>query len=463
MGTKYSGNSTSGYNSSPPSDDGTVSEANKVKYSTLKTKLTDPVKTLAEEIDSDLTTHFDHGPTALTANTTLDASHYEKFVQVSGAGVTLTLSDASNLGAAWNCWIANTDSSNSVTLGRTTVGDTINGAASNYTIPPGTALFIFVVAAANGFRVVANVNTSGSNNFSVAQTFSAGTGAIVLSTSSINEAKGADIASSGTTNIGAATGNAIDVTGTTTITALGTVQAGTRRVVRFTGALTLTHNATSLILPGGANITTANGDTATFISLGSGNWYCASYSRASGFPVIQPAFTYIASGAEAAVASFTITGLSSTYRAYMVVLDKAVPVSDGVVLRVRLGAGSTDSAASDYAWDVFGRTQGTAGDTIQSNADDADSEIEITRAANFGSDTNERGSGRITIFNPSDSGQFTQIESVMVYENVSGAIGRDFACAQRLAAQADDRIEISFSSGNVETMNWVLYGMRASV
>ncbi len=96
----------------------------------------------------------------------------------------------------------------------------------------------------------------------------------------INETKGADIASATTTNIGAATGNYLNVTGTTTITAFDTVQAGTRRIIKFTGALTLTQNSTSLILPGAANITTAANDTAVFVSLGSGNWICVSYQTA---------------------------------------------------------------------------------------------------------------------------------------------------------------------------------------
>jgi hypothetical protein len=93
--------------------------------------------------------------------------------------------------------------------------------------------------------------------------------------------KGSDIASASSINLGAATGDYVDVTGTTTITALGTVAAGIERTVRFTGVLTLTHNATSLILPGGANITTAAGDVATFRSLGSGNWRCVGYQPAS--------------------------------------------------------------------------------------------------------------------------------------------------------------------------------------
>jgi len=94
--------------------------------------------------------------------------------------------------------------------------------------------------------------------------------------------KGADLASSGTVDLSTATGDFVDITGTTTITAFGTADAGIQRVVRFTGVLTLTHNATSLILPGGLSIVTADGDTAIFRSLGSGNWRCIVYTRANG-------------------------------------------------------------------------------------------------------------------------------------------------------------------------------------
>lgn len=99
--------------------------------------------------------------------------------------------------------------------------------------------------------------------------------------------KGADIASATTTDIGAATGNYVDITGTTTITGLGTADAGVTRDVQFDGILTLTHNGTSLILPSGANITTAAGDTARFVSLGSGNWKCLNYVKADGSALVD--------------------------------------------------------------------------------------------------------------------------------------------------------------------------------
>ena len=90
------------------------------------------------------------------------------------------------------------------------------------------------------------------------------------------------IASAGTTDIGTKDAGTLTVTGVTTITGLGTVSAGICKRLVFGGVLTLTHNATSLILPSGANITTAAGDCAEFVSLGSGNWRCLNYMRANG-------------------------------------------------------------------------------------------------------------------------------------------------------------------------------------
>ncbi len=87
--------------------------------------------------------------------------------------------------------------------------------------------------------------------------------------------KGADIVSSGTINLTTATGNAVHVTGTTTITAV-TLASGVWRIVIFDGALTLTHHTTNNNLPGGVNITTAAGDRALYWADGT-TTYCVCY------------------------------------------------------------------------------------------------------------------------------------------------------------------------------------------
>jgi len=103
------------------------------------------------------------------------------------------------------------------------------------------------------------------------------------------QTKAADVASAATCAIGAASGNYVKITGTTTITAFDAPAAAPNvsRLVLFEGALTLTHNATSLILPGAANITTAAGDVARFVHEGSGNWRCVMYQRANGTAVVS--------------------------------------------------------------------------------------------------------------------------------------------------------------------------------
>lgn len=98
--------------------------------------------------------------------------------------------------------------------------------------------------------------------------------------------KGTDIASGSTLTIPSSGGGYFDITGTTTITIISeaTTKTGRSITVQFNGALTLTHNATSLILPTGANITTAAGDVARFVCINSGSnhWRCVAYQRASG-------------------------------------------------------------------------------------------------------------------------------------------------------------------------------------
>lgn len=148
----------------------------------------------------------------------------------------------------------------------------------------------------------------------------------------------ASVASATTTDIGAENSNNVLITGTTTITGLGTAAAGVWRLVQFGGALTLTHNGTSLILPGGNNITTAAGDTSLFVSLGSGNWRCWFYGRASGAPVLIDADT------------IPLNALENTTRG-----DIAYAGASGVWANLAAGTDgqflATNGASGDPAWE----------------------------------------------------------------------------------------------------------------
>jgi hypothetical protein len=139
-------------------------------------------------------------------------------------------------------------------------------------------------AAVLGSFTIAQLNTAVSDA-NVAQ---AGANSDITSltgiTGLINEAQGSNIASASTINLTTATGNYVHITGTTTITAI-TLAQGAERTIVFDGALTFTNGA-SLILPSGANITTAAGDTAIVRGEAAGVVRCINYTRANGLAVI---------------------------------------------------------------------------------------------------------------------------------------------------------------------------------
>ena len=97
---------------------------------------------------------------------------------------------------------------------------------------------------------------------------------------SLISANEVSIASASACDLGAAGSLFVQITGTTAITSFGTA-ANRLRFVRFAGALTLTHNAASLILLGGASRTTAAGDVGIYASDASGNWRERSYFRSA--------------------------------------------------------------------------------------------------------------------------------------------------------------------------------------
>lgn len=129
---------------------------------------------------------------------------------------------------------------------------------------------------------------------------------------------GSDIPAAATLNLGASTGDLVDVTGNTGITAI-TLADGREMTVRFTGTPIITHGA-SLVLPGAANMTMAAGDVAVFRGYAAGVVRMVTHQRASieiqaalalKAPLASPTFTGTPAAPTAAVGTST-TQLAST-------------------------------------------------------------------------------------------------------------------------------------------------------
>lgn len=95
------------------------------------------------------------------------------------------------------------------------------------------------------------------------------------------------LASAATLDLGQVPAARAIISGAATIQSFGPGKNLTR-LLRFTGACTLAHNGTTLILPTAANIVTAAGDTALATSDSAGNWTVRHYQRRNGYPLITP-------------------------------------------------------------------------------------------------------------------------------------------------------------------------------
>ncbi|QEX23766.1 hypothetical protein FRZ61_37050 [Hypericibacter adhaerens] len=150
-------------------------------------------------------------------------------------------------------------------------------------------VWLGILSASNGAVPLASATAKGTVELATTAETLAGTDATRAVTPDGLAAlweKGADIASAATISIGE--GGCFHVTGSTTITDIdfATDKAGRTAWLIFDGALTLTHHATSLILPTGANITTAAGDACLVLSEdGSETIRVPVYCRKDGTPV----------------------------------------------------------------------------------------------------------------------------------------------------------------------------------
>jgi hypothetical protein len=107
-----------------------------------------------------------------------------------------------------------------------------------------------------------------------------------------------DIVAAATTDLGTATGNAVTVThasGALAITSFGgaSLQSGTELTITWSvsgGSLSVTHNATSLILPSAANLTIADGDVWKIqkVSDSLAYWRVVNVSKADGTALVAP-------------------------------------------------------------------------------------------------------------------------------------------------------------------------------
>jgi hypothetical protein len=142
------------------------------------------------------------------------------------------------------------------------------------------------------------------------------------------------------------------INGTTTINSFGSsAGVGSIHFLKFAGSLTLTYNATSMILLGAANVVTQAGDISAVMYMGSSNWLMLEYTKAAAAPQ-SAAFSFKGNNTSGSANPTDILIAALT--------AKTTPVSADLVM-------IADSAAGNAFKKVtVGAISAIAGGTVQS-------------------------------------------------------------------------------------------------
>lgn len=253
-------------------------------------------------------------------------------------------------------------------------------------------------------------------------------------------------------------GGVFRITGTTqinTITLTPSSRAGRIVWLRFAAACTLNDDQDDIFLPGGADITTATGDMAAFLHLGSNKFKCIAYVKDNGKAVVEtvdtpPAWEYIET---IDLSAETSTTDLSAYRAVRLTLSNVRPATGGQVLRCRITTSGAPTTSITTGYEGSIATYSTT--AVSTAAAPTDGEL---TSVGVGDTTGEGTlSGQILLTNFSAT-RPTAIQADLVWGDNTGAFR---ACDTKLwqtTAEAAYRVRLSFT-GATTTGTCIVEGM----
>ena len=128
-------------------------------------------------------------------------------------------------------------------------------------------------------------------------------------------------------------------------------------------------------------------------------------------------------------------------------------------IRVRTGAGSFDTGASDY--EIASVGYATYGN--QPFGDDADDAIIISKASyQGGASTDQSASLRIFLYAPSDTTHLKKIEFCFIGEDSNGRAQFQVGVGQRSSTSAITRLQLYPHTGTITSGTIRMYGLAKS-
>ena len=151
--------------------------------------------------------------------------------------------------------------------------------------------------------------------------------------------------------------------------------------------------------------------------------------------------------------------LDSTYLAFKVVMVDVVPATDNVILQFRTSTdnGATyDSTANDY---FYAQARIPSDSTLAESVTETASVISLVNTV--GSAAGEGISGELTLSNPAGTALFKRLRWSFDAIDSGGSVMPQWGAGARMATADVDAIRFLFSSGNIESGTFLLFGLRA--
>ena len=155
MGTKYTSQSSSGYNAGNPPDDGTTGDDNKIKWSGIKTSLTDVLKVFSDNINTELLAWFDFDTNVRSSAYTTIESDNGKTIECT-ASAPITLGAAATMGSGYEVTVKTVSGTTTVAVGG---ADEIDGSATTRNIVAGASETYVVNSAEDAYLIKSDVKS----------------------------------------------------------------------------------------------------------------------------------------------------------------------------------------------------------------------------------------------------------------------------------------------------------------